>query len=321
MRRRPSRRGLPLSPGPARRTCSATSDPPRSGSALRTLCSPDPPLHSCRRSSTSSPRRRRPASAPCARAVAPTGPSKRAEQARRAAAAQSPPLTGSRAAAAPPRSGCAAAAQRLRSGCAAAARAAQTQQQHSSSTTALARKPSTTPLFSHCCTWWRRRRAAAAAAAARRGGGGGAGWLIEIDGPSGACSSGPPAAQVAVRTGGAHSVEVWFAVLAALSELGLDSEGALRADARGGGWSASSTCSTRAASLWGISSSARSRGLPRLTTILDSESFNDIQNAIKHQRYYLYGSATLLGTRLFKTCSVFKTPAAAGPLTWTPSRA
>jgi hypothetical protein len=37
------------------------------------------------------------------------------------------------------------------------------------------------------------------------------------------------AAQVAARTGGAHSVEVWFAVLAALAELGLDSEEKLSA--------------------------------------------------------------------------------------------
>jgi hypothetical protein len=37
------------------------------------------------------------------------------------------------------------------------------------------------------------------------------------------------AAQVAARTGGAHSVEVWFAVLAAMPELGLDSDNKLSA--------------------------------------------------------------------------------------------
>ena len=37
------------------------------------------------------------------------------------------------------------------------------------------------------------------------------------------------AAQVAARLGGAHSVEVWFAVLAAMSELGFDSEEKLSA--------------------------------------------------------------------------------------------
>jgi hypothetical protein len=64
---------------------------------------------------------------------------------------------------------------------------------------------------------------------------------------------------------------VWLAVLAVMSELGLDTDEKLsaltHAQAR------SSECAPAAF-------------LPRLTEVLNTVSFNDIQNAMKHQSYF-----------------------------------
>jgi hypothetical protein len=117
------------------------------------------------------------------------------------------------------------------------------------------------------------------------------------------------AAQVAVRMGGAHSVEVWFAVLAALSELGLDSEEKLSAlthaevvrvvhflDAR--------SIPVGHQFVRKVARPSAPHHDPGLRVLQRHPERDEAPEVLP-----LGGSATLLGTRLFKTCSVFKTPA------------